>query len=189
MKAKLFIAVIALQAGWVLATAARQEIALRRGALVLLETNPVDSRDLLRGDYVILNYKISALPATLFADGLPAELKRGTPVFVRLEKRGQFHEAVAASFSPLEPVAEHPVLRGTLFGRLAAGGERGNQTPRVDSLRVDYGLERYYVREGTGRPAGKITVEAALTTSGSAFIRQVYIDGKPYADVMRNQPR
>jgi uncharacterized membrane-anchored protein len=189
MKARLLIAVIALQAGWVLATAARQEIALRRGTLVLLETNPVDPRDLLRGDYVILNYRISMLPATVFADGLPTELKRGTPVFVRLEKRGQFHEAVAASFSPLEPVAEHPVLRGTLSGWLSASSDRGNPTPRVDSLRVDYGLERFYVREGTGRPTGKITVEAALTPSGSAFIRQVYIDGKPYADVMRNQVR
>ena len=67
MKAKLLIAVIALQAAWVISTAARQEFLLRRGTVVLLESAPVDPRDLLRGDYVILSYKISVLPAALFA--------------------------------------------------------------------------------------------------------------------------
>jgi uncharacterized membrane-anchored protein len=182
MKAKLLIAVIALQAAWVVSTAAKQEIALRRGTVVLLESGPVDPRDLLRGDYVILSYKISVLPARFFAEGLPAELKAGTPVFVRLEKRGQFHEAVAASFNPLEPDPEHPVLRGTMSTWWSAGGTPG-------ALRVDYGLERYYVREGTGRPSGIITVEAVVTRLGTAFIRQVYIDGKPYVEVMRSQSR
>ena len=45
------------------------------------------------------------------------------------------------------------------------------------------------MREGTGRPSGKITVEAVVTASGNSIIRQVYIDGQPYADVMRNQGR
>jgi hypothetical protein len=182
MKAKLLIAIIGLQAAWVIATAAKQEIALRRGTVVLFESGPVDPRDLLRGDYVILSYKISVLPARLFAEGLPPELKAGTPVFARLEKRGQFHEAVAASFSPLEPDPGHPVLRGTVSTWWSVGDAPG-------TLRVDYGLERYYVREGTGRPSGIITVEAVVTRLGTAFIRQVYIDGQPYADAMKNQGR
>ena len=48
-------------------------------------------------------------------------------MFVRLEKRGQFHEAVAASFSPLEPDAEHPVLRGTVSSSSWVGGDRGRR--------------------------------------------------------------
>jgi uncharacterized membrane-anchored protein len=185
MKAKLLIAVIALQAAWVVSTATRQELLLRRGTVVLLETVPVDPRDLLRGDYVILSYKISVLPAALFAEPLMTPVLIGTPVFVRLEKRGQFHEAVAASLSPLEPDAAHPVLRGTVSNASWVGVFGG----RVDSIRVDYGLERYYVREGTGRPSGKITVEAAVTASDNSIIREVYIDGKPFAEVMRNQGR
>jgi uncharacterized membrane-anchored protein len=184
MKAKLLIAVIALQAAWVISTAAKQEIALGRGIVVLLESGPVDPRDLLRGDYVILSYKISVLPATLFAQA-PTDASIGMPVFVRLEKRGEFHEAVGASLSPLEPDAGHPVLRGTISNRSWVGDERG----RVESVRVAYGLERYYVREGTGRPSGIITVEAVVTRLGTAFIRQVYIDGKPYVEVMRTQSR
>ena len=185
MKTKLLIAVIALQAAWVVSTAARQEFLLRRGTVVLLETVPVDPRDLLRGDYVILSYKISRLPSALFAEGLSTKLALGTPVFVRLEKRGPFHEAVAASLSPLEPEPEHPVLRGTVSPSPWLGVLGGP----VDSVQVDYGLERYYVREGTGRPSGKITVEAAVSASDSSIIREVYIDGRPYGEVMRGQGR
>ena len=182
MKARLLIAVVALQAAWVITTIARQEMLLRSGTVVLLETVPVDPRDLLRGDYVILNYKFSLLPAPLF-DQAPPDASGGLPVFVRLEKRGQFHEAVAASMSPLDGDAGHPVLRGTISNRFGRGDGTVNTVP------VAYGLERYYVREGTGRPTGKITVEAVVSPSGAGMIRQVYIDGQPYADVMRNQGR
>jgi GDYXXLXY protein len=36
---------------------------LREGTEVTLQTRPVDPRDLLRGDYVVLGYDISQLPA------------------------------------------------------------------------------------------------------------------------------
>lgn len=48
-----------------------------------------------------------------------------------------------------------------------------------------YGLERYYVREGTGNPRGKLTVEAVVPASGQARIKQVFVDGKPYAKAMK----
>ena len=182
MKVKLLIAVVGLQAGWIIATVLAQETILARGATVVLETAPVDPRDLLRGDYVILSYKISTLPAALFPEGLLNDVAPGTPVFVRLEKRGQFHEAESASFSAPEPDAAHPVLRGTVSGPSFARGDTG-------AVRVEYGLERFYVREGTGQPHGTLTVEAAVTPSGDAIIRQVFIDGRPYADVMRTQTR
>ena len=97
---------------------------------MLLESGPVDPRDPLRGDYVILSHKISVLPATLFDGGAHPQLSgmAATPVFVRLEKRGQFHEAVAASVSPLEPDAAHPVVRGTVFGHGWSAATR----PRLD---------------------------------------------------------
>ena len=59
MKRNLFLLLLALQSAWVIGTIAIQETRLRRAATVLLETAPVDPRDLVRGDYVILNYKIS----------------------------------------------------------------------------------------------------------------------------------
>ena len=36
---------------------------LREGKEIALQTRPVDPRDFLRGDYVVLSYDISAIPA------------------------------------------------------------------------------------------------------------------------------
>ncbi len=57
MKLKLFILVLALQCAWLLGTVITQEYALAHGKAILLETRPVDPRDLLSGDYLMLNYK------------------------------------------------------------------------------------------------------------------------------------
>ena len=182
MKRQLLVIVLALQAAWIVATIAVQERRLHSGTVVLLETAPVDPRDLLRGDYVILNYKISTVPAALFPGGLAKETRPGAPVFVRLEKRGEFHEVQIASLEPLKSDPEHPVLRGKVSARWAWGAN----TDTNRSLRLEYGLERFYVREGTGNPRGKLTVEASVSRSGHAAIRQVFVDGKPYAEVMKD---
>src|SRR5512142_3370735 len=97
MKLKLLILVLALQTAWILGTTFVQERALHSGALVLLETHPVDPRDLLRGDYVTLNYKISTVPLDLFSPAPANALSPGQTVYVGLEPRGQFHEVVLAS--------------------------------------------------------------------------------------------
>jgi uncharacterized membrane-anchored protein len=52
---------------------------------------------------------------------------------------------------------------------------------------VEYGLERYYVKEGTGNPRGKLTVQVAVGAEGKPVIKQVFLDGKPYAEGMREQ--
>lgn len=185
MKTKLLIALIALQASWVVGTVAVQEARLRSGIQVLLETVPVDPRDLLRGDYVILRYKISTLSESLFAIGLTNDALAGTAVYVKLEKRGLFHEPQAASFTPLEADALHPVLRGRVAARSWWNSE--NQTNR--NIPVEYGLERFYVREGTGNPSGKLTAEVSVPQSGNAVIRQLYLAGRPYAEAMKSEAR
>ncbi len=185
MKTKLLLLVLALQSAWVVATVALQEYKLHRGDVVLLETMPVDPRDLLRGDYVILNYKISTLPKGLFLDGTTNQPPDGTPVFVRLEKRGQFHEAAQASLTPMEAEKDRPVLRGKVATSWFWRGFDGTNA----TIHLEYGLERYYVREGTGNPTGKLTVAAAVPTSGNAVIKHVFIDGKPYVEVMRSQAK
>ncbi len=175
MKLKLLVLVLALQTAWILGTTFVQETGLRSGNVVLLETMPVDPRDLLRGDYVILNYKISTIPTTLFRgtnDGLPPE---GTAVYVGLVKRGQFHEVSRAAVKPFSPEKDEVVMKGTV--QPSWNGQ--------SSIRLIYGLERYYVAEGTGNPQGKLTVQVAVPKSGQGLIKQVFIDGKPYAEVMK----
>jgi len=183
MKTKLFILVLALQSAWLLGTAFTQERALRVGQIILLETQPVDPRDLLRGDYVRLNYKISDVPRDkFFAPPLAGDVSPGTKVFVAVAPAGtnQFYEAVRASTEWFVPAANEVVLRGT-----ASQSWRN----RAGSVHVEYGLEQYFVAEGTGNPRGKLTVQAAATKSGRANIKAVFVDGKPYAEAMKTEAR
>ncbi len=177
MKLKLLILVLALQSAWILSTTFVQERALTGGALILLETRPVDPRDLLRGDYVTLNYKISTIPLALFSPSPTNALPSGQTVYVALEPRGKFHEVVLASTQPITAAAGQVVLKGRK--RAWWNG------PAASTVQVEYGLERYYVPEGTGNPRGKITVQAAVPASGQALIKQVFVDGQPYAQAMK----
>ncbi len=115
MKSKLFILVLALQSAWLLGTAAMQERVLRVGQVILLETQPVDPRDLLRGDFVRLNYKISDVPrAKFFPPPLAGELPAGTTVFVALAATGtnEFYQLARASTEGFAPASNEMVLRG-----------------------------------------------------------------------------
>ena len=86
-----------------------------------------------------------------------------------------FYEIMRASTEPLETVAGQVLMQGQ--SRHWWGGN--------SSARVEYGLERYYVSEGTGNPQGKLTVQAAVSKSGRATIKEVFVDGKPYAEAMK----
>jgi uncharacterized membrane-anchored protein len=177
MKLKLLFLVLALQTAWILGTTFVQERALAGGKVVLLETWPVDPRDLMRGDYVTLNYKISDVALGLFSPALTNGLAPGETVYVALEPRGQFHEVVLASTNQITPADGQVVLKGQSRSWWNSAAQR--------SVHLEYGLERYYVREGTGNPRGKLTVQAAVPDSGQARIKEVFVDGKPYAEAMK----
>ena len=180
MKRNLFILVLALQSAWVLCTVGVQERAWSVGKVITLETERVDPRDLLRGDYLILNYKISDVSTNLFSPPVTTDLPAGTKVYVALEPRGDFFVVARASTNQFEPSGNQVLLKANR----AWGGWSGTNT-----VRVEYGLERYYVREGTGNPRGKLTVEAVVPASGRASIKQVFLGGKPYAEAMQENSR
>jgi len=157
---------------------------LREGSEVTLQTRPVDPRDFLRGDYVVLNYEITNLPAGALKD-TPSE-GRGTPVFVKLERRPSgFHEAVSVHTEPV-PVADGEAL---IRGRVTHGASCGT-THRLfcERLQVSYGIERYFVPQGEGREIersrneGKVSVTAAVTPAGRAAIKRLLLGGKPVYD-------
>jgi uncharacterized membrane-anchored protein len=181
MKTKLLLLsiVLGLQAAWVMGTSAIQERTLVQGTLILLETRPVDPRDLLRGDYVILNYAVSNIPVDAFGgertNGVPA----GGDVYVLLQKQGEFHEVLRASTKPLTAGYNQVVLKGV-------SRDWWNDARR-QTTRVEYGLERYYVSEGTGNPTGKLTVQVAVPASGEGIIKQVFVDGVPYSKALKKQ--
>ena len=185
MKLKLLLLVLALQSAWILGTSIVQERALAGGQVVLLEASRADPRDLLRGDYVTLNYKISDVtlsPPPAPSDEVPSyRVPPGTAIYVALEPRGQFYEVALASTNRITPAEGQVVLKGRCQ-------YRWNHSPG-SNVHVEYGLERYYVREGTGNPRGKLTVRVAVPESGQARIKEVFLDGKPYAEAMKGMAR
>lgn len=124
--------IIALQFGWISFQTARSEYLLASGVIVKLELAPFDPRSLLQGDYVRLNYTISRPPED-----------------VRDELREKGRSRVRVALVP----GEDGLYR---FGRVLAEGEE----PRPGEVAVNgvfdgwwsvhYGIETYFIPEGTG---------------------------------------
>jgi len=179
MKLKLLILVLALQTAWLLGMVATQEYAFAHGRAILLETRPVDPRDMLSGDYLMLRYKISDVPGNLFSPPVKKDLPEGTKIFVALAPgTNQFYAVTRASTNALAPSSDTEVVLS------------GNSTyawwNTTNSIHVEYGIERYYVAEGTGNPQGKLTARAIVPASGRAKLQQVFLDGKPYEQAMKD---
>ncbi len=156
---------------------------LRSGADIRLKTLPVDPRDLLRGDYVILSYPISTIPKSIVTGEGP---KGGTRLrlFVRLKPGADgLWIATEASFAEL-PAGEGSVVLRTLPFDYYSGSDGG--VP--DTLFVQYGIERYYVPEGEGkvleeaRNQEELEVEARVSKDGTAQIARLILEGKPVYD-------
>jgi uncharacterized membrane-anchored protein len=157
---------------------------LRQGDEVTLQTRPVDPRDFLRGDYVTLSYEITNLPAGALKDA-PSR-GRGTPVFVKLARKGDgFYAAVSVHAEPV-PVADGEVV---IRGRAIGGANCGSaHRAFCDRLQIHYGIERYFVPQDDGkeiersRNQGKVSVVAAVTPAGRAAIKRLLLDGKAVYD-------
>ena len=153
---------------------------LRSGADIRLKTQPVDPRDLLRGDYVILSYPISTIPKSIVTGEGP---KGGawTRLFVRLKPGADgLWVATEASFATL-PAQEGSVVLRTLPFDYYTGADGG----MPDTLFVQYGIERYYVPEGEGkaledaRNQEELEVEARVSRDGTAQIARLILKGEP----------
>ncbi len=152
---------------------------LRSGTEVLLKTAPVDPRDLLRGDYVILTYDISSISTTSVTGNRPDE-GDVAKLYVRLKPGSDgFWIVSQASFDPLAAEDGSVVLLSqpiTIYGW---------EWENAGNLFVSYGIERFYVPEGEGKPIedgrneGRVSVAARISAEGQAQIRALMLDGEP----------
>ena len=172
------VAVALLQIGFLSWMIAGRAAVLRDGREVLLKVEPVDPRELLRGDYVRLGYDISRLPGSIFVPP-PASTQSSyeeRPVWVLLKpgEGGVYGAANAATERAAlpDPGADGVVLKGTI-GSLPALEAEGRAT---------YGIERFYLPEGEGKPIERdmrerpFFVVAAVTEDGTAQIKR-FLDG------------
>jgi len=153
---------------------------LRSGSDALLKTAPVDPRDFLRGDYVVLNYEISQVPVASIVGGVPQDQGEKS-LWVRLKPGDDgFFGIVESSFERLPEQPGTVVLRSRPF--YSYGPNSG------DHIRVEYGIERYYVPEGQGaalekaRQSGDVSIAVRVSSDGTSQIRSLLVDGKPAYD-------
>ncbi|RWM77144.1 MAG: hypothetical protein EOR81_19055, partial [Mesorhizobium sp.] len=92
---RLIISAVALalvQIGFLSWIIAGRAAILRDGRQVLLRVEPIDPRDLLRGDYILLSYDISRIPVKLIANIPAGKLTSDdTPIVVRLKQGAGGH--------------------------------------------------------------------------------------------------
>lgn len=164
-----------LQSGILYAGIEQRAAILRSGHEVVLQTEPVDPRDLMRGDYVTLNYEISSV-ARKDIEGQPPNDARSVYVALKAGNGGVWHLS-RASFAPFNDLsADEVMIRGTATYPVSETGP--------GTVRLRYGIERYYVPEGEGRAiedsqrALRITAVVAINNAGKAVLKALRDDGR-----------
>jgi uncharacterized membrane-anchored protein len=154
---------------------------LRDGVEVTLQSRPVDPRDFLRGDYVVLGYDITQLPAGSLAF-LPSG-ERHPLVYVKLVPSSDgVYGPLSVHAGPVAVTSPEVLIRGRVTYGATCGYARDTF---CEKLTVRYNLESYFVPEGEGRKLedirnkGKLSVVAAVLPSGRAAIKRLLVDGKP----------
>jgi uncharacterized membrane-anchored protein len=146
---------------------ALRSVPLAIGQTVLVRVQPVDPRDLFRGDYVILSYDFSTLPREGI-EGLSGQRwskMKGTTVYVPLVT-----DSVPGHMRAEKATINKPASGLFLRGQL---GDYG---------RIKFGIEAYYVQERTGRKyemairERKLSAELAVSPSGQAVLKGLRIE-------------
>lgn len=168
------------QIGFLVSMIAERAMVLRDGEEIVLSVEPVDPRDLLRGDYVTLSYNISRLPRSLFTESAPAAVDRddNVAVFVRLkaDEDGIFQPVAARFIQKLDTA----LLSGEIDIR---GQTKARWSTGTGPLFVNYGIERFYVPEGEGKEIERnlrersFRMRVVVDSAGTAQIRSFH-DGE-----------
>jgi len=147
---------------------------------IMVKTEPFDPRDLLRGQYIRLNYGFGNvrgrwdkdLKRTVYDDwasGLNLNdykyNRKKKEVWVVLHEVYGFYEPKSASYEMPENVPSGDVVI------------RGIKRYRG----INYGIERYFVPEGTREPRrSDTTVELNVYKKGRVRINKVFVEGKQW---------
>lgn len=138
------------------------------GKEIILQIEPVDPRDFIRGDYITFQYEISSLPDSLYG-GDPDELKSGSRVYVTLENAGEYWVAKKIT-------KEKPKQEGLFIN--------GNVLYSYSNIRIDYGIEDYFIPEGAGKAISEklrtkdAYAKVVVDKSGNAVLKDLIFKDK-----------
>jgi uncharacterized membrane-anchored protein len=163
---------------------------LKTGREIVMQVQPVDPRDLFRGEYVTLGYGISPVVSTALSQSLSAaELRRGDPVFVtiRPDAEASWKAVAVSSVMPAAQPAGGPNGGDvSLKGRIQSVWP--GDTKDAVNFAVNFGIESYFVQEGRGKLLeqqvrdDKIQALVAVGPDGTAALKGLVIGGQRHED-------
>lgn len=155
---------------------------------VVLKTTPIDPRDIFRGDYVILNYEISAFDGNKIP--IADSLESGDEAYVLLSTQGSTAKALKVlDTAPDDLGQDQAVIRGRV--NYVLRDEVTTTSADCDdctSIFISYPIDSYFVPEGTGteleqyRDERALGVIVALNEEGDAAIKGLMIEGQKIYD-------
>lgn len=160
--------IVAVQVIGLLAWAGYHEVQRNRASVIRLKVRPVDPRDVLRGDYMILRYDISEHPKP--AGWRPAD----RDVYVILTPAGAWHEIAEVRPTPPEDDEKRPWVRATARSYVRNNGPG-------DHLRLRYGIEQFFVPEGRGQERfERLEAEVGVSATHRLYLKRLFLDGQPF---------
>lgn len=131
---------------------------LMTGKTVILATRPVDPFDILRGQYIIINYEINNIPAVQGSE-------QGDSVYVTLKE----YENNIWRYQSAELAApkDATFIKGTI------------KSIHSNNMAVEYGIEQFFFERNAEFPQRDLSVEVKISSSGQARISQLLYRGKP----------
>ncbi len=177
-----FILAIALQVVIVFAIIIFKVSILSGGTDILLRIEPVDPRDMLRGDYATFQYSNISNLDSYISGG--QQIRNGDTVYVVLRQSGKYW--MAQNVQKTKPISGEIALKG----KVASGGIEtqsdilSNQRFGGSRIHIVYGIEEYFIPEGKGQGFSFFNKEAAarvvVDESGNAVLKQIFVDDKPW---------
>lgn len=146
-RTKTYLLAVAIPLLILVAMTIKPEATVLFGQEILLETKAVDPTDLFRGDYVSVKFAISDIPKSMVTE--PMEKMSKKTLYVSLKQEGNFYGVYQVS----ETKPKHGIyLRGKI---------RNAYTP-LDTLHVDYSLDKYFVKQGSGVNLQELSYKGGL---------------------------
>ena len=187
-----FITVVALQILLILSIAIYKYSISVNGTEVVLNIKPIDPRDLLRGDYVTFQYDISNVYNYGSYGKDTKKIKNGMTVYVELRNYGGNIWAAGEVFTTKPDRDKMVFLKGTVVSggmpdqpsdqQLTNNAVTGKSPYYSSELHIAYGIEQFYIPEGSGRNfsfAGKdAKAKVAVDKNGNAVLKKINVDGK-----------
>jgi len=131
---------------------------LLTGTTIVLQTEPLDPFDPLRGQYMTIGYEITRLPSVEGAT-------EGDAIYVTLipDTEGIWRSQEVGTKKPTQGV----FIRGKAIFVYSS------------EMTVEYGIEQFFFERHADLPTTEITIEAKVSSDGQARIVQMLHKGEP----------